>query len=151
MPLRCYKRVVETGDLPLLISSNQDQTLHRAMLTGEGTRWDPEIRRRAGQDHALRELPGPAQPVFDAAALVDRVEDGLVPGRDRFLAAMVLPSNIDEVGVGGEGLAERPAVGLVPACSRRSISSRATFSAPAAVVFSSTPGIPAGLIVIHGQ
>jgi hypothetical protein len=45
---------------------------------------------------------------------VDRIEDSLVPGRDRFSAAKVLASDGDEVCVGGEGFAERPAVGPVP-------------------------------------
>jgi hypothetical protein len=67
-----------------------------------------------GYDHTGRKLPDLNQLVIGAAALVDRVEDGLVPGRDRFLAAMVLPPNIDEVGVGGEGFAERQAIGLIP-------------------------------------
>ena len=66
-----------------------------------------------GQDHSVRKLPGPRQFVIGGAALVDRVEDGLVPGGDRFLAAMVLPADIDKVGVGGEGFTERPAVTLV--------------------------------------
>jgi hypothetical protein len=43
------------------------------------------------------------------------VGDGLVPGRDRFSAVKVLASDGDEVGVGGEGFAEGPAVGFVPA------------------------------------
>lgn len=105
---------METGDLPSVASSNQDQTLHRAVLAGEGARWAPENRRSVGQDHVVRKLPGSFQLEVGAATLVDRVENGLVPGRDRFLAAKVLPSDSDEVSVGGEGLAERLAVGLVP-------------------------------------
>jgi hypothetical protein len=38
----------------------------------------------------------------------------LVAGCDRFLTLMVLSSNIDEISVGAEGFAKRPAVGLVP-------------------------------------
>jgi hypothetical protein len=67
-----------------------------------------------GQDYIVQKLSGLYQLEVGCAALVDRVEDSLVPGCDRFLAAMVLSSNIDEVGVGAEGFAKRPAVGLVP-------------------------------------
>lgn len=66
------------------------------------------------QDHVVCEFSGLDQLVLVVAALVDRVEDGLVPGRDGFLATMVLSSNIDEIGGRGEGFAERPTVGLVP-------------------------------------
>ncbi|MDF2702118.1 MAG: hypothetical protein K0S10_1062, partial [Rubrobacteraceae bacterium] len=31
-----YERIVETSYLPPVITPNQDQTLHRAMLAGEG-------------------------------------------------------------------------------------------------------------------
>ena len=84
------------------------------MLAGERTGWCPEDRRGVGQDRAARKLPGARRLEVGAAALVDRIEDGLVPGRDRFPSAVVLAPDVDEVGVGDEGPAERPAVGLVP-------------------------------------
>jgi hypothetical protein len=114
LPLWRYKRIVETSDLPLATFSNQDQTLHRVMLTGEGARWGSKNRRSMGQEYIVQKLSGLYQLEVGAAALVDRVEDSLVPSCDRFLAVMVLSSNIDEVSVGAEGFAKRPAVGLVP-------------------------------------
>src|SRR5829696_6801175 len=107
-PLRSHRRVVEGGDLPSVVPSNQDQALDRAVLAGEGTGWDPEDPRGVGEDDVRRKLPGPRQLVIDAAALVDRVEDGLVPGRYRLSPAVVLAPDVDEVRVGGEGPAERP-------------------------------------------
>jgi hypothetical protein len=84
------------------------------MLTGERARWGSNNPRSMGKDHIVQELSGLYQLVVGAAALVDGVEDSLVPGCDRFLAVVVLSSNIDEVSVGAEGFAKRSAVGLVP-------------------------------------
>src|SRR5918997_2508127 len=114
LPLWRYERIVETSDLPLVAFSNQNQTLHRAMLTCERARWGSKKGRNMGQDYIVRKLPSLYQLEVGAATLVDRVEDSLVSCCDRFLPAKVISPNSDEVRFGAEGFAKRPTVGLVP-------------------------------------
>jgi hypothetical protein len=127
--LRRHECVVETGDLPS--SPPRTKTKLCTALCSPARGPDGALRTAVAWARITSsETPGTRQLEVGAAALVDRIEDGLVPGRDRFSAVKLLASDGDEVSVGGKGFAERPAVGSFQARSRRPISSAATPSAP---------------------